>query len=351
MHHHSQDAPPSVLLVGNIRSGAGKTPTTCSALAERLKAAGIGVITTSRQSSRMLRLVDMVWTTWGARRRYQCAYVELYSGLSFIWAEAVSWTLRRARKPFVLALHGGNLPAFARTRPNRVRRLLGSADVVTAPSAYLSEGLRSYRDGIRVVPNALRLEAYPFRCRTGARPRLVWLRAFHDIYNPSMAARVVAEVRRTEPDVQLVMGGPDDGDGSLGRMVKLAGTLGVLDRISRPGKIAKAHVPAFLDAADIFLNTTNIDNSPVSVLEAMACGLCVVSTNVGGVPYLVRHEHDALLVEPDDAAAMATAARRVLIDADLAKRLSSHARETAARCDWSAVLPQWLSLFETLKPK
>jgi glycosyltransferase involved in cell wall biosynthesis len=96
-----------------------------------------------------------------------------------------------------------------------------------------------------------------------------------------------------------------------------------------------------MSQGDIFLNTTNVDNTPVSVLEALACGLCVVSTDVGGIPYLLEHEEDALLVPPDDAEAMAAAVRRVLTEPGLAERLSRNARKKAEGFDWSVVLPQW----------
>jgi glycosyltransferase involved in cell wall biosynthesis len=103
-------------------------------------------------------------------------------------------------------------------------------------------------------------------------------------------------------------------------------------------------VPEVLNRADIFLNTTNVDNNPVSVAEAMACGLCIVSTDVGGMTYLLDHETNALLVRPDDPEAMADAVQRILSDSDLAARLSSNARRKAEGFDWEAVLPRWRNL-------
>src|SRR6185436_16069131 len=102
---------------------------------------------------------------------------------------------------------------------------------------------------------------------------------------------------------RLTMIGPDKGDGSLQQTQRVAGERGVVNHISFVGGVPKREVPERLSHADIFLNTTNVDNTPVSVLEAMACGLCVVNTNVGGLPYLLEHEEDALLVPPADVAA------------------------------------------------
>lgn len=338
----------AVLVVGNFLTAAGRSVSTCQSLALRLTAAGLETITTSSRMARMSRLADMVATAWRERRRYESAYVEVYSGPAFVWAEAVCWTLRRAGKPYVLALHGGSLPVFARRWPGRVRRLLRSAAAVVAPSSYLQQAMRPFREDISIVPNALELSSYRFRLRSAPQPRLVWLRAFNHIYNPSLAARVVALLCRDFPDVRLCMVGPDKGDGSLEEFLKAAGELGVLDRIERPGGIPKSKVPEVLDAADIFLNTTHVDNTPVSVLEAMASGLCVVTTNVGGIPYLASHEEDALLVKDDDAEGMAAAVRRVLLEPGLAGRLSRGARNTAEQVDWSHVLPRWISLLQTI---
>jgi glycosyltransferase involved in cell wall biosynthesis len=105
--------------------------------------------------------------------------------------------------------------------------------------------------------------------------------------------------------------------------------------------VAKLEVPERLAAADIFLNTTDVDNTPVSVIEAMACGLCIVSTDVGGIPYLLRDGYNALLVRPDDAAGMAKAVRRILRDPELSASLSVNARRTAEQFDWSVTLPKW----------
>ena len=144
--------------------------------------------------------------------------------------------------------------------------------------------------------------------------------------------------------------GPDKGDGSLARTRAEAHRLGVSSRIEFPGAVGKARVPAALAEADIFLNTTNVDNAPVSVMEAMACGLCVVSTRVGGVPYLVEDGRNGLLVPPGDAEAMAAAVRRVLLEPGLAARVSENGRSDAQGSDWSVVLPVWEAILGSLVP-
>jgi len=287
----------------------------------------------------------MLWTVWHSRHRYEVAHVDVFSGPSFVWAEAVAWLLKRLRKPFVLTLHGGGLPDFARKHGARMRRVLGWPDVVTSPSSFLAERMAEYRDDIRIISNAVELSRYPFRRRDDVKPEMIWIRAFDRIYNPVMASAVVRIVREQNPAATLLMVGPDK-DGSLQRVKAAARDGGVPDAIDFLGNVSKDRVPEVLDRADVFLNTTNIDNTPVSVIEGMACGLCVVSTNVGGIPHLLEHEHDALLVPPNDPDAMAVAVQRILTEPGLARHLSENARQKAEQHDWSVVLPAWEGLFQ-----
>jgi glycosyltransferase involved in cell wall biosynthesis len=345
------DAEPSerrLLMVGNFLSASSSTRFVCEELAERLSDEGWSVVRTSNKVNRLARLLDMVATAWFERNSYEIAQVDVYSGTAFVWAEAVCWILRAARKPYVLTLHGGNLPAYARRFPTRVRQLLCSAAVVTTPSRFLGEEMKIYREDLHLLPNALDIGSYTYRLRDRVAPSLVWIRAFYEYYNPSLALRVLSTLSSRFPDVRLVMVGPDRGDGSLRACQKLAVDLQIEERVTFVGGVRKADVPKWIENADVFLNTTNVDNTPVSILEAMACGLCVVSTNVGGLPYLIEDRENGLMVPPDDATAMAAAIAELLTDRELAGRVSRNGRRTSERRDWSVILPVWKSLLSNV---
>ncbi|CAG0992570.1 Phosphatidyl-myo-inositol mannosyltransferase [Anaerolineae bacterium] len=334
----------SVLIIGNFLSGAGGSRGVCEELAPRLESTGWNVITASSRQNRIMRLIDMIKTAVSQRQYYRVAQVDVYSGAAFLWAEVVSWVLRAVHKPYVLTLHGGNLPIFAARYPRRVRRLMQSASAITAPSAYLYEQMQPYCANPILLPNPIELANYPYRYRGTLQPQLVWLRAFHTIYNPSLAIQVVGMLKGTFPEIHLTMVGPNKGDGSFEQCQAEVSKLGLTTQVTFSGGVKKSEVPNWLQKGDIFLNTTNFDNTPVSVIEAMACGLCVVTTNVGGIPYLFTHEYDALLVPPNDAHAMADAVRRLLTEPELAKKLSQNARTTVEKYDWAIVLPQWEDL-------
>ena len=333
-----------VLILGNMLSSVTGTRGVGEDLAYRLGLHAWSTVTASRYPNRVMKLIDMLWTIWRHRKHMDVAVVEVYSGAAFIWAECSLALLRLLSIPVIVVLHGGKLPEFSRRWPRRVRKLLTNADIVCTPSNYLRDSFQSTREDIVLLVNATDLAAYPYRHRPDPLPRLAWLRAFHAIYNPSMAAKTLALLVDEFPELELCMFGPDKQDASLRTMQKFAEEAGVLSRIEVPGAIPKLQVPERLSAYDIFLNTTTAESFGVSVMEAAALGMCIVTTNVGELPYIWTHEHDALLVPPDDAEAMAAAIRRILTEPGLAEKLSRNARLKAEQFDWQIVLPQWEAL-------
>jgi len=320
----------------------------CKDLAYELSRNGWAVITTSDKEDRFQRLRDIFMTVIKRRNDYQIAQVDVYSDMAFIWAEMSCILMKLLQKKIILTLHGGNLPAFSQQHALRVKNLLNLAHTITAPSEYLKEAMTNFRRDILLVPNPLNIRQYPFLLREEPKPKFVWLRAFHDIYNPELAIKAFSELIINFPQAHLFMIGPDKGDGSYQRTVDLATRLNLNDHIDFIMGVTKSEVPLWLNHGDIFLNTTNIDNTPVSVMEAMACGLCVVSTNVGGIPYLVNNGENGLLVRPNDPVDMANAMRRIIYEPELGSRISQAARNKVTCFDWAHILPMWDQLLSSL---
>jgi glycosyltransferase involved in cell wall biosynthesis len=339
---------PAILLIGNHFRSTKSNVNIWHELPNRLQKIGWETIVTSNKRCRIFRLADMLGTIISKRQGYQIAEVDVFSGPSFLWVELSVIILRIIKKPIILTLRGGNLPVFAEKHSKRVQRVLSSAAAVVAPSAYLQIRLSQFRKDIRVIPNPIDIKAYPFYHRTQPRRYLVWVRAFHEIYNPSLAPKMLNELLKDWPKAHLIMVGPDKGDGSLQRMLELASKLGVQDHITITGGVPRGEIPNILQKSEIFINTTNIDNTPVSVIEAMACGLPIVTTRVGGIPWLVEDGFDGLLVPPDDPEAIATAIICILSSSKLRTTLSVNARKKAESFDWHVILPQWISLFEAV---
>ncbi len=342
------DPKPGLLLVGNHLSRRGRGRTVSEDLAIRLSKRGFPTLTTSTQRMVALRAADMMATSVLTRSRYQLAIIDVFSGRAFRFAEAVSFAVCKLGRPVIFILHGGDLPRFATLFPERVRRLLTRAAAVTSPSQYLASHLSDLGD-IQVIPNPIDARRFTMPAAASTEPprTVVWLRAFHKIYRPWDAVHAVAEVHRTHPQINLIMIGPDKGDGSLARVKGAIRATGAENYVKlAPTAIPHQQVPRELHKGDIFLNTTSVDNAPVSVLEAMASGLPVVSTNAGGLPYLLKNERTALLTEIGAVDQQAAALRRMIDESALFDHLRANGRAMAKANDWDVILPRWTALIE-----
>ena len=158
-----------------------------------------------------------------------------------------------------------------------------------------------------------------------------------------MAVDVLEILLKKHPDAELCMVGPDK-DGSMQKTINLAKRYGIDSHLKVTGQMTKSEWNRLSDDYDIFISTTNFDNTPVSVIEAMALGLPVISTNVGGVPYLVKNGVDALLVEKGNAKEMADKIENLLTNFKMAHAISRNARVKAESFGWENVKKQWQSL-------
>ena len=154
-------------------------------------------------------------------------------------------------------------------------------------------------------------------------------------------------MKQQYPDAQLTMVGPDV-DGSMEKCKLLSAELGVEQQITFTGKLSKEEWTKLAQEKDIFINTTNYDNLPVSVLEAMALGLPVVSTNVGGIPYIIKDKQNGVLVNPGEVSEMADAILQLIHNEELSTTISLNARKYAEQFDWSIIKVKWQKLFNSI---
>jgi glycosyltransferase involved in cell wall biosynthesis len=336
---------PRIGLLGPlIGRNAGRVTTQGEILADLLESHGYGVVRASSRPNRYGRLMDILWTVFSRNRDVDVLLIQTFGGPSFVVEDAASWLGHWFGKPMIFQLHGGAMPQFLQQHPWWGRRVLSRADQLVVPSAYLARALKEHNLHARIVPNIVDVASYPFRVRHQVRPRLMWMRAFHPIYHPEMAVRVLARLRAVMPEATLVMGGEEKGLGESTRQLAVA--LSVADAIRFVGFLDAAAKHREGDSADIFLNTNRIDNQPVSVIEACAMGLPVVATAVGGVPDLLADGETGLLVPDGDDAAMAEAILRLLREPALSARLSVNGRELARRFAPECALAEWRGVLD-----
>jgi glycosyltransferase involved in cell wall biosynthesis len=257
------------------------------------------------------------------------------------------WTLpalacaKLSGKKFVLHYHDGQADEHLKNWPTAVpsiRRM----DKVVAPSGYLFEVFRKYGIDAQVIYNIIDSSQFHFRRRTKPRPVFLHNRALEPLYNVECTLRAFQLIQERYPEARLTLaldGISRPGLERLARELKLRNTEFV-------GSVPYARMPELYDAADIYLTNPNIDNMPVSVLECFASGLPLISTRVGGVPFIVEHERTGLLVNANDHQAIAQTAFRLLEEDGLAERLAQNALQECRKYREDAVGKQWLELYK-----
>jgi len=336
-----------ICIVGNlIGKNAAKITTQGLILANLLRRDGYDVISVSSKLNRLLRMMEIILTLIWHRRSINVVIVEIYSGLSFMIADIAGLLGKYLGIQTVGVLHGGALPDFVSRHTKWGSRVLRRFDRLVAPSAYLKRSIDDLGFSVRIIPNAIDLVGYPHRQREKVEPKLIWMRAFHSIYNPELAIEAFALICKRFTNSTLVMAGVDKGLES--NVKKLAGDLGVDNRVRFPGFLNEEAKIREFSEADIYLNTNNIDNMPVAVIEACAFGLPVIGTDVGGIGSLLNDGVDGLLVPPGEPDRIADAITRLVEDAELTSRLSQNGRLLAERSSWESVRTCWENLFREL---
>jgi glycosyltransferase involved in cell wall biosynthesis len=244
-------------------------------------------------------------------------------------------------KKVVLNYHAGqaeeHLRDWRRTAIPTIRR----ADATVVSSGWLVDVFARHGLKARAIYNHVELDNFNFRERSPLRPVFLSNRNFDPIYNVPCVLRAFALVQKQFAGASLIVAG----DGAQrAELEELARELG-LRNVRFTGRVAPGGMPALCDEADIYLNASNVDNMPLSILEAFASGLAVVTTDAGGIPYVVSHERTGLLVPMNDHEALAASAIRLLEEEGLAARLAGNARAECARYRWDAVRGHWLDFY------
>jgi glycosyltransferase involved in cell wall biosynthesis len=276
---------------------------------------------------------------------YDVVHVFSASYWSFVLAPLPAMLVGRLYgKKVVLNYHSGEAEDHLARWPSAVRAT-HLAHEIFVPSQYLVDVFARFGLHARAIGNFVEFERIPYRRRSGIRPLLLTNRNLEPLYNVALVLRAFAIIQRAVPEAALVVAGFGSEREPL---EKLAREL-MLRNVSFVGRVPPDRMAALYDAADVFLNGSDIDNMPLSILDAFAAGTPVITTDAGGIPYIVRDGVTGLIVPRGDAAALAAATLRVLRDPALALRLSDEARaECLARYTWPAVRDQWVALYQTL---
>ena len=332
-----------ILYLGNKLSKHGINKTTVETLGEHLSDSGFNVVSYSSKKNSFFRLLEMLFGIL-KHRNSDYILIDTYSTSAFWFAFLSSQLARVLHIKYIPILHGGNLPNRLASNPKLCKLLFDNAYVNVSPSEYLKFHFEKVGiSNVICIPNSIIVSDYTFKERTHFTPKMLWVRAFATIYNPKMAIDVLHLLQEKYPEATLTMVGPDK-DGSLEVIKNYANQLQL--NVTFTGKLSKNEWTDLAPNHDIFINTTHFDNTPVSVLEAMALGLPVVSTNVGGLPFLLTSPKNGYLVNDNDAKEMVHQIETIIRFPNQTLEIINNAKSIVFKMDWKVVENQWLNLLQ-----
>ncbi|PTX44054.1 glycosyltransferase involved in cell wall biosynthesis [Christiangramia gaetbulicola] len=328
-----------ILYIGNDLQVNSFTVTYISFFSKMLRKEGYKVKTASTRNNKALRLAEMIGLIARFKDSTDVVLIDTYGAMNFYYAYLVGKTCKLFDLEYIPILHGGNLPERLENSRKLSKSLFGNAKVNIAPSHFLHDIFQKHGfNNTEIIPNAIKSDNYPFKKRSSFRPKLLWVRRFQKRYNPFMALKVLRILKQSYPDASLCMVGPEK-DGTMASCKKLAEKYDLEVRFT--GKLRKKHWAELSRNYDFFINTTSVDNTPISVIEAMSLGLAIVSTDVGGMPMLIENGHDGILVPEDDEKIMANEIIKIIEDPEKGEKICLNARDKVDQFDWDLVKEQW----------
>jgi L-malate glycosyltransferase len=262
---------------------------------------------------------------------------------SFLLAPVPAMLIGRAlKKRVILNYHSGEADDHLARWGGLVHPFLRLADTIVVPSEFLRQVFAKHGYTVQVVPNVVDLERFRFRERDPLRPRLLSTRNLEAYYRVDLVIEAFRRFTALEPGATLTIAGYGSEERRLRRMAEAMGG----EAIRFVGKVDPADMPRLLDDHDIFVNGSTLDNQPVSILEACAAGMPIVSSTAGDIPAMVRNGESAWLAPTGDAAALGDCLAAVWRNPDAARARARVARREVAKYSWPAVSSQWAAVYQ-----
>lgn len=246
--------------------------------------------------------------------------------------------------PAVLNYHSGELREHIEHWPQTSLPTMRRFQRIVVPSEFLVAIFADHGIRARAIFNFVDSDRFAFRKREPLRPVFLSNRNFEPHYNVADCLRAFRIIHERFPEARLIVAGHGSQESEL---KELAEELELVN-VEFVGAIDPADMPAIYDRADVFLNSSVVDNMPLSIIESFAAGLPVVTYATGGIPFIVAHERNGLLVETMSPEGLASASIRLLEDSELSANIVKNAREDVAKYSFESVRQDWVDFYRNL---
>jgi L-malate glycosyltransferase len=281
-------------------------------------------------------------------RKYDVIHIFSASYLSFLIAPTPAILVSKLYgKRTLLNYHSGEAEDHLRRWPRSTKSMLKRVDKIVVPSEYLLRVFAKFGYEAMTIFNIIDPDRFEYRQRTNLRPVFLSNRNLEVHYGVDDLLRAFAHIQREVPDAVLTV----VGDGSQRNALENLATGLHLANTKFTGRVEHDEINRHYSATDIYLNASKVDNQPLSILEAFACGLPVVTTDAGGIPDIVTDEITGFLVRIGDHESLAKRALQLLTRQEIAGPMIESARAECMKYTWSVVCPQWLTVYHSVAKK
>jgi glycosyltransferase involved in cell wall biosynthesis len=295
----------------------------------------------------LFRLLPFFVHLWRAALKADVIHVFANSGWAWYLFCAPALIASQMRgTPAIVNYRGGNADPFFSAAPSFVLRTLASAFMRVTPSLFLKRVFSKHGLHAQVIPNIIDLTKFSFqpRRRFGDSPHIIVTRNLERIYDIPTAIQAFVLVKEKYSNAQMTIAGSGP---ELAQLQSLVISLQLSKSIQFSNRIDNSDIPALYARADCLINPSTVDNMPISILEAFASGVPVVSTDAGGIPDMLENGVSGFLVPVGDAKGIAREVLRVLEDGELSDRITRSAFAEAEKYAWPIVRTEWLKAYRS----
>ncbi len=331
-----------VLLIANYKPGTGGISGQVEKLHAYLDKEGVFNGVFSTKGSLAYR-IQVPFKLLKVAKDYDVLHVHTCSHWGFITTVLGVWAGKRLKKKVVVTYHGGGAEQFFSRHPRLVKKYLCQTDANIVLSGFLGNVFDKFQIPFTVIPNIVELEEGRFCPRATIEPTFISIRTLSPLYNIECIIKAFKVVKKACPSARLTIVGDGPSRDSLEQFVRSES----IQDVTFVGRVDNARIYEYLNQSDIMLSAPRIDNMPVSVLEGFNAGLLVISSNVGGVPYMIVDEVNGLLFESNNSMALAEKMMWALSHQDESHNMIDNAKEAVKLYSWECVREKIFELYNS----
>lgn len=244
-------------------------------------------------------------------------------------------------KKTILNYHHGGLEEHLTDWKLTAKPTMKMFNEIVVPSQFLVDVFAKFNLSAQSISNFVETKKFIFRERNPLRPIFLSNRNFDVHYNVGNILTAFQIIQKRIPDAGLIVAGFGVEENKL----KLLATNLKLENVEFIGKIPNEEMPKIYDQADIYLNSSIVDNMPLSFIEAFSCGLPIISSKTGGIPYLVTSGKTGILLDNNSPELLAEKAVMLLRNNDLAQVLIANSQRELEKYSWENVKQKWREFY------